>query len=182
MILILGNSSLASFLEKILQNTKIVGRPDYDFSRQHDCDAVINTYDPDVVINTVGVMSDDYWECLSTNYVSAVYLTLGFYEKLTCAHIINVSSASTFWPSYPGIDNKRLCYNISKESLTMFGKHMNRKIINDVEKQITLSTIEPGSFSSKFNNFSPGNTTIEKVALLIKQVIEHPVQQVSLIK
>jgi short-subunit dehydrogenase len=182
MILILGNGSLAQSLEKILSDTKIVGRPEYDFSKQQDCDKLVETYSPDVIINTVGIITENYWETLNTNYVSSVYLTVKFYEKLDCVHIINISSASAFWPSYPGIDNKRFCYNISKEALTSFGRFMNRKIIDDKYKQITVTTIEPGSFSSKLNNFTTGRLTADRVAELIKHVISNPVEQVSLIK
>jgi short-subunit dehydrogenase len=182
MILILGNGALANSLEKILSNTKIVGKPDYDFSKQQDCDKLVETYFPDVVINTVGILSDNYWDTLNTNYVSTVYLTIKFYEKLNKAHIINISSASAFWPSYPGIDNKRFCYNLSKEALTSFGRFMNRKIIDDTDKQNIVTTVEPGSFSSKLNNFTPGRLTSDQVAELIKQVVNNPVAQISLIK
>lgn len=38
MILIIGKSSLSEELVKILNDTTVVGRPEYDFSQQTDCD------------------------------------------------------------------------------------------------------------------------------------------------
>lgn len=180
MILILGKSNLAQAIQNLVPAT-IVGRPQYDFSLQKDCDRVIQDHNPTVVINTHALNeNNNAWDILTVNYTSMVYLTLGFYEKLGQGHIINISSTSSYWPSYPGIDTGRLCYNISKESLSAFGKHFNRACVDYQGKSI-ISTIELGKFNSKFNNFG-GGMTLQKVAELVKRCIDSPVTALSVIK
>ena len=181
MILILGNSDLGSAIQKLIPTAIILGRPKIDIRSQEDCDLIVNTYDPTVVINTIGILQNSNpWDILLTNYVAGVYLTLEFYEKMQFGQIINISSASTYWPSYPGIDKDRLCYNISKEALSQFGRHFNRKIVDD-NKLVTVTTIEIGKFNSKFNNNS-GGMEIDKAAKIVKQVIDNPVAQISVLK
>ena len=180
MILIIGKSDLAKTLSTTI-NAEVVGRPEYDFSKQQDCDLLVNNYSPSVIINTLGILSEDYWEILAVNYVSVAYLTLKFYEKLDTAHIINISSASVYWPSYPDIPSNRLCYNLSKEALSSFGKHFNRKIIDDTNKEIIISTFEPGKFNSKMNNYS-GGMDIDYIADKIIHIIDKPVTSMSVIK
>lgn len=180
MILILGHSNLANAIQDLVPAT-VVGRPQYDFSLQEDCDRVIQDYDPTVVVNTHALnQTHNTWDILTVNYTSIVYLTLGFYKKMGPGHIINIGSTSSYWCSYPGIDTGRLCYNLSKESLSAFGKHFNRTCVDHQDKSI-ISTIELGKFNSKFNNFS-GGMSLEKVAHVVKNCIDYPVASLSIIK
>ena len=181
MILIIGKSTLAGELSTLLPNAVVVGRPEYDLLTQKSCDQLIDQYTPSLVINTHAVNENhSAWDILTVNYTSIVYLTLGFYEKMGAGHIINISSTSTYWPSHPGINSGRLCYNISKESLSAFGKHINRAIIDQKDKPI-ISTIELGKFNSKFNKFS-GGMSLSKVANIVKSCIDNPVTAMSIIK
>lgn len=181
MILIVGQSTLAKELQQLIPTAVVVGRPEYDFSVKADCDRLVADYTPSVIINTYAVNeSHNTWDILTINYTSIVYLTLGFYEKMGPGHIINISSTSTYWPSYPGINSGRLCYNISKESLSAFGRHFNRATIDNKNKPM-ISTIELGKFDSKFNNFS-GGMTVDRVANIVKDCIDNPVTSISVIK
>lgn len=178
MILILGHSTLAQQLQTIMPDAVVVGRPEYDLSVQTDCDRLIADYNPHVVINTQGVFdSDNPWEILQTNYVGVVYLTLGFYNKMTQGQIINISSAAALWVSYPNIDQSRLCYNISKEAVSNFGRHFNRAII-DQSKPVAITTIEIGKFNSRINNYS-GGMSIERAGDIVKQCIDNPMVSVT---
>lgn len=180
MILILGKSTLSSELKKVLPDAEIVGRPEYDFSLEEDCKKLIENFSPTVVINTVGILNNNVWSMLVTNYVGVAYTTLKFYEKNKNIHIINISSAATHWVSYPDIDVSRLCYNISKEALTNFGAHLARKTVNEVE--FTISTVEPGKFPSKINNYIESTQSAADVAQVIKNLIGSPVTRVSMAK
>lgn len=180
MILILGKSDLATEIQKNIPEAIIVGRSEYDFSTKEDCDQLVSKFNPTVLINTVGCLTDDIWNNLLVNYVSTVYLTSKFYEKMTNGHIINIGSASSYWASYPGIDNQRLSYNIAKESLDNFNKHFNRKTVND-QKKVTISLIEPGRFPSKMNNYKDG-IDIFKIANLVNLVLENKLTKVSMVK
>jgi NAD(P)-dependent dehydrogenase (short-subunit alcohol dehydrogenase family) len=181
MNLIVGKSNLATEIAKTLPNVVIVGRPEYDLSSQESCDELLSQYTPNLVINTQALNeSHNSWDILTVNYVSVVYLTLGFYEKMNSGHIINISSTSTYWVSYPEITLGRLCYNISKESLSAFGRHINRATVDRLQKP-TISTIELGKFNSKFNGFS-GGMTLSKAANIVKSCILEPVASVSVIR
>jgi len=181
MILILGKGGLATAINQLLPTAICVGRPEYDFSKQQDCDRLLDNFQPDVVINTAALNEDqNTWSVLTVNYVASTYLTLGFYESMSKGNIINVSSASTLWVSYPGVKTGRLIYNISKEGLSNFGRHFNRKIVDDA-KEVYVSTIEIGKFSSKFNNYEPG-MDIVKAAEHVISLIKNPVQQITVAK
>jgi NAD(P)-dependent dehydrogenase (short-subunit alcohol dehydrogenase family) len=182
MILLLGKSDLAHAIQQQLSEpVAIVGRPTYDFVQQDSCNQVVADYNPKIVINTVAVNEHhDTWQVLTTNFVSAAYLTLAFYNKMTEGQIINISSTSTYWVSYAGISTGRLCYNVSKESLSQFGRHFNRKVV-DERKSVTVSTVELGSFPSRFNGHR-GNMTVEKAAAVVCDCIRNPRTAVSIIK
>ena len=181
MIIILGKGDLASAINKLLPDAVRIGRPEYDFSNRDDCDQLLKHFNPSVVINTVALNEDqDIWDILTVNYVAATYLTLGFYNQMAQGNIINISSAATLWASYPGITTGRLVYNISKESLSSFGRHFNRKIVDD-DKDVCVSTVEIGRFASKFNNYKPG-MDILKAAGHIVSLIGNPIQQITVIK
>lgn len=181
MILIIGHSDLGRALAKQLPNTITVGKPEYNLLVKEDCDRLVADYNPDVVVNTVALnQTHSEWDILTVNYVSIAYVTMKLYEKMSAGHIINISSTSTYWPSYPGIDNGRLAYNISKESLSNFGKHFNRKIVDD-NRPVTVSNIELGKFNSKFNNYA-GGMTVERAADIVAGCINNPVTQISVIR
>jgi|TARA_R110002060_G_scaffold72997_1_gene81764 NAD(P)-dependent dehydrogenase (short-subunit alcohol dehydrogenase family) len=181
MILILGKSTIAKELESALPNSIVVGKPEYNFSNRHDCNRVVMNYNPDVVINTfaLGPQADDVWDQLTVNFTSMVYLTDLFYKKLQDAHIINFSSTSTYWSSYPGIDDGRFFYNLSKTCLSTFGKLYNRKIVDEARNVVT--TFETGKFNSKIHNWS-GGMPIERVVHAVKDCIDKRYTQIALIR
>jgi hypothetical protein len=154
---------------------------EFDLSTQKDCDLIVEKFEPRILINTVAVnQTHNPWDILTVNFTSVAYLTLKFYEKMSQGQIINISSTSTLWTSYPGIDTGRFCYNLSKENLSLFGKHFNRKIVDET-KPFVLSTLEIGKFASKFNNFQSG-MPIDEIIKIVDSVVHRPVQQVTVIR
>ena len=186
-ILIIGKSDLAKAIEN--KHARIpspshecatVGRPEYDFSKQEHCDRVLNDFpSPSVAINTLGTLTDNYWDSFVSNYVAPAYLTLKYYEQMSEGHIINISSASAWWPSYPGMHHSRFCYSVSKYTLSEFGKHFNRVTI-DNDKNVTVTTIEPGAFKSKMSKQT--GFDIGRVVDAIDIVMKTKSQHFSLIK
>lgn len=180
MILITGKSTLAYELNKHLQDCIIVGKPEYNFSLQRDCDRLIQDYPtPEIIINTFATIEADAWNSLITNYVAPVYLTSKYYDNLLQGHIINISSVSAWWSSFPNISDKRFFYSISKYNLSEFGKQYNRKNI-DNDKNVVVSTVEVGKFESKLSQFT--GCQIDKVIEQIKFVIETKCHHISKIK
>jgi short-subunit dehydrogenase len=181
MILIIGHSDLGLALANQLSDTIVVGRPEYNLLVKEDCDRLVADYNPTVVINTAGVnQTHSQWDILTVNYVSVAYLTIKFYDKMQDGQIVNISSTSTYWPSYPGIASGRLAYNISKEAISNFGRHFNRKIVEET-KPVVVTTVELGKFNSKFNNYAGGMTT-DRAAELVVGCITNPVTHLAVIK
>jgi hypothetical protein len=100
------------------------------------------------------------------------------YLENTSCHVINVSSASAWWPSYPELDLKRFSYNIAKKSLSDLGQNLNRIVIDHPNKIIT--TVEPGKFISKMSGYQ--GQDIEKIVNCILMAIDSKVHHISLVK
>jgi len=156
-ILIVGNSTLARAVQPLLfsHNVSIVGRQDYDLSLQADCDLLVkhHAHKTDCVVFTQAVMDKDIWNSITVNYTSVVYLITKFYEHMNKGQIIAVSSCSSNWQSWPGIDMHRMLYGSAKASLTQFCANLNRKNVPDqAEKEISIQVYEPNSFASPMSN------------------------------
>jgi NAD(P)-dependent dehydrogenase (short-subunit alcohol dehydrogenase family) len=131
-----------------------------------------------VVVNTVALNADhNVWDIMTVNTTSMMYLTMLWYNKSSVRHIINVSSTSTYWVSYPGIEDGRFAYNFSKWCVSHFGRELNRKIMDD--PQAVISTVELGSFASKFNSHAIGRMNLQQAADTVLSVINNPVTAVS---
>jgi hypothetical protein len=179
MILVLGKGQLAQSIKTRFEDAILVGRPEYDFARKLDCDRLFQQYPtPSYVINTVGTMGDDVWDNLMANFVSPCYIAAHYIDQTQC-HVINISSASAWWVSYPGLSLERFSYNIAKESLSNFGKHMNRITIDDCTKG-SLTTIEPGMFQSKMSNFR--GQDIQNIVDCIELAMSKKLQHMARIK
>jgi len=173
-ILVLGNSDISKGLFKGSKNHIVTfkGRPEYDFSSQGDCDKIVSESDHDVVILTYGLLkSKDVWQSLTTNVTSSIYLIQKFYEQMIQGQIIVVSSAAVNWVSYPGIPNDRLIYNHTKETVSKYCEHMNRKNA-DNEKNVSVQVYEPNSFKSKMN--PTGKADISIVTGELEHLVDHP--------
>lgn len=180
MILITGKSTLAEALSKNFNDCIIIGKPEYNFNNKEDCDRLFADYSsPDILINTFATLADDPWNSLLTNFVAPVYITNQYYNNLTKGQIINISSTSAWWSSYPNIPENRFYYNLSKFNLSEFGRQFNRSIV-DKNKEIILTTVEIGKFESKLSNFN--GTDIDKIVKTIECAIEHKLNWISAIK
>ena len=180
MILITGKSTLASCLSERLEDSTVAGKPEYDFSILKDCDRLINDFpEPSILINTFGTLDDHWWNSITSNYVAPAYLTIEYYKKLSQGHIINISSMSSWWPSYPGISDSRLYYGLGKSNLSDFGKHFNRSTVDD-KKPVIVTTIEPGRFQSKMSNNTGMN--VDQIVDLVEFAISSGTNHISLIK
>ena len=156
-ILIVGKSDLGNALADLCVNhdVTIVGRPEYDLSSQYECNRIVREYEADCVIITQGNMDEDVWNSLTINSTSAIYLITEFYKKMNYGQIIAVSSATTNWQSWPGIDIHRLIYATAKTSLSEFCKQMNRKNMpGEEEKDVSIQVYEPNNFLSRIGTKS----------------------------
>ena len=93
--------------------------------------------------------------------------------------MINISSASAWWVSYPGLSTSRFAYNIAKESLSNFGKHTNRITVDDGSKG-TLTTIEPGRFQSKMSHFQ--GQDVENIVDCVELAMTKKLQHISCVR
>ena len=179
MMLIIGKGRLARALEVKWSRAVLVGRPEFDFARQDDCDSMVSQYPtPKIVINTLGCITDNIWQNITVNLLAPVYLT-SCYVHLSGCHIINISSASAWWPSYPGMALQSFSYKMAKESLSQFGRHINRINVDDPSKAL-VSTIEPGRFKTPMSNFT--GREVQDVVDCVELVIARRIQHISCVK
>jgi len=179
MTLIIGKGGLAQGLLQHWPDATLVGRPEFDFSTQQDCDRLVQLHpNPGLVINTLGCITDDVWQNLTVNLVAPAYLTTQYLDCQDC-HVVNISSASAWWPSYPGLDPRRFSYNFAKESLSNWGRHINRITIDSPSKAL-VTTVEPGRFKTRMSGW-----TGQEVSAIVDSVVlavERRLQQVSCIR
>ena len=113
---------------------------DKDFLR-----ALVDKYNPSVVLNCAGVYEKGFYETFESNFLSASFLTLEFYKKMESGHIINICSSSANSSGWPGIDYDRLTYNVSKSSLKKFSNMLQSSKNNSVK----VTTLEPAQINTK---------------------------------
>ena len=113
---------------------------DKDFLR-----ALVDKYNPSVVLNCAGVYEKGFYETFESNFLSASFLTIEFYKKMESGHIINICSSSANSSGWPGIDYDRLTYNVSKSSLKKFSNMLQSSKNNSVK----VTTLEPGQINTK---------------------------------
>lgn len=172
-ILIVGKSDLGIATQKLCGGI-VVGRPQYDLSKEGSCNKLLQDHNPDCVVLTQGILGklSTPWEMSTVNYTSMVHLIACFYNKMTQGQIIVVSSATTAWTSWPGIDMDRLVYACNKEALSSFCKNLNRKNIpSQPEKDVSIQVYEPNAFASKMNS---NGVNIDIAAKELKYLIENP--------
>ena len=179
MMLVIGKGHLARALHRQWPDSSLVGRPEYDFSLQSACDQLVADHpDPTVIINTLGCITNDIWQNLTVNLLAPVYITAKYMHLADC-HIINISSASSWWPSHPDLDIMRFSYNMAKESLSQFGRHINRITI-DKPSSATVSTIEPGKFQSPMSNFT--GFDVDHIVSCVQLILEKKIHHLSCVK
>tara|TARA_Y100001949_G_C15972510_1_gene324568 strand:- start:1175 stop:1792 length:618 start_codon:yes stop_codon:yes gene_type:complete len=109
---------------------------------------IIDEYDPNIVINCLGVFQKDFFETFETNFLSSSFLTLEFYKKMKRGHIINICSSSANSSGWEGIDYDRISYNVSKSALKKFSNMLQ----SSKNKMIKVSTIEPAQINTNMGN------------------------------
>lgn len=151
-ILIVGKSNLGNALADLCKDhdVKVVGRPEYDLSSQFECNRIVREHEAECVVITQGNIDQDVWNSLTINSTSAIYLISEFYKKMNSGQIIAVSSATSNWQSWPGIELHRLIYATAKTTLSNFCMNMNRKNMpGEEEKNISIQVYEPNNFISR---------------------------------
>lgn len=159
-VLALGKSTLAREL-----GLECVGKPEYDFAVQADCDRCVEEHTADCVVITHGVLCDDLWQSMTVNFTSAAYLLDRYYTSMSKGQIILVGSASVNWQSWPGIDTERMYYSASKYALYNIAKQYNRL----AEKPVSIQVFNTTRFASKMGgDFAvPASQAAQELQMLI---------------
>lgn len=177
---LIGHSTLSRELATRLSDAVIVGRPQYDLSDQVNCDQLIKDHAmAHTVIYTAAVQSDRIWDSSIVNFVTPMYLSLRWLEQNPAVHVILISSASAWWPSYPGLSTDRFVYKFSKRCISEFVQHVNRCRIDSTDTAV-ISVIEPGSFQSPMSGWQ--GMSCATVAQQVMHVIQTRAQHVTLLK
>lgn len=167
-----SNGGLAQAISKKFQNqyqTQCFGKDQYNFTNQQDIDSLAKDIcNFDIVINCAGVFEKNSWETLLINTVAPARLIEQMTKLKSNSHLILVGSHAGTWTSWPGIDLKRLWYNISKqtlESITLGCEHSH-------STNLKFTLINFSKFQTTMSNFSGYNMVL--ILDTIKYIIESP--------
>jgi len=140
---------------------------DKDFLR-----ALVDKYNPSVVLNCAGVYEKGFYETFESNFLSASFLTIEFYKKMESGHIINICSSSANSSGWPGIDYDRLTYNVSKSSLKKFSNMLQ----SSKNKPVKVTTLEPAQINTKMLKHKSKVTPLEPLYVIeiIQWILNQP--------
>jgi hypothetical protein len=82
------------------------------------------------------------------------------------AHVVIIGSHASTWTSWPGIDIKRLTYNVAKKTISEFAIGLEHSDASD----LTLTVYHVSRFDSKMNS---GGRPISEVVKTISWIIDH---------
>jgi short-subunit dehydrogenase len=122
-----------------------ISRDEGDLRDKNFLKTLVDKYNPSVVINCAGVYQKDFYETFESNFLSASFLTLGFYKKMKRGHIINICSSAANSSGWKGIDYDRITYNVSKFSLKKFSNMLQ----SSKNKSVKVTTLEPAQINTK---------------------------------
>ena len=135
---------------------------DKDFLR-----ALVDKYNPSVVLNCAGVYEKGFYETFESNFLSASFLTLEFYKKMESGHIINTGTIQTHIK--PITYDRYVSYKTATDE---YCKSLYKKWINR-EVQFKTTNIKYGNLTEDFYDLvmwlykSPIDTCVGEI------VIEH---------
>ncbi len=167
-IALIGNSTLSksfnnrykeSFFLETFYSTGIIDKT--------SCENLLaNLYEYDTIVFTAGTILDPVWEMLTLNFTVPAFIVSNLLENNFKGHFIYVGSYGSLWTSWPGINLKRLTYNISKLAANKFMNAVTHSNIGDM----SISVLNPSKFKSKMSNFE--GMEVEQVAEILKFIID----------
>ena len=107
---------------------------------------LIQKYQIDVLINSAGVLDEDYLTSMKTNFWGPAVLATEFYKKMEAGHIINITSEAAWKVGWEGMDLDRAFYQVAKNSL----KKLTTTLEESRLKKIKVTSLEPGWVNTSF--------------------------------
>ena len=157
-IIILGATTLARKLSEVLENSRL---------------AQVEDVGPgDVVISTQGTNRGTSRQIIDRCFTEIVEQVESV-EKIASRFIV-IGSMGSEYSSWPGIDNQRMIYNISKSSLEKWMQDYNQK--NFVKEDgrshgMRIQMCEPATFKSNMSNHK--GMEIEEIVDAVKYLVDH---------
>ena len=159
MALIGSQGHLASSIHCYYQdshNMQVFGQEQYDIRDRNTVDQLSKQIaNSDVIINCAGLLGPDAWDELLINTVAPIYLLSKLSELQCQSRFIQIGSHSAMWPSWPGIEISRLCYNVSKQCL----QSAITGLSHSGKTNMLLTIINPSKFKSDMSNWSGHEVT-----------------------
>lgn len=153
MALIGSRGHLASSVHQHYQdsyNVQVFGQAQYDIKDRNIVDHLSRQIaDADVIINCAGLLGQDSWDELLVNAVAPIHLLTKLAELQCNSRFIQIGSHSAMWPSWPGIEINRLCYNVSKQCL----QSAITGLSHGGKTNMMLTIINPSKFKSDMSNW-----------------------------
>ena len=171
-VAIIGGGELAREFQRVFSNKytiDIIGHSQLDITYRDACDNIIDELlKYDVIIITVGILSENLWDVWMTNTVGPCYLTSVLNQHNLGQQIIVVSSFGASWTSWPGIDTDRLTYNTSKLALNEFLNGLTQQ----GSSQNKISVFEPSKFKTHLSNYQ--GAELLDVVVELEKIIDNP--------
>lgn len=96
---------------------------------------------PDVFINNAGGLTGNAINTMYLNSTAACHLLLGYHQKMSQGHIINISSMAVSGEGFSGIEYDDIAYSSSKKMLSV----MSVNLAHQKNKPISVSCLELGA-------------------------------------
>ena len=167
-VAVLGNGYLSNAYRQVTKHTTtLYSKPDINFLQPETLSKYYNDLiQHDVILNTIVTHKGTSQEVLQINFLTPVILVEKLIELGYNGRIIMIGSHGSTWTSWPGIDNTRLIYNISKSCLKNY-------LISLSHSGLTKSNISLLDLT-KFKTPTTHNTgnDMDSVVQLVEQVID----------
>ncbi len=166
-----------------------------DLQQQEFLQYLVDRYDPDVLINNAGIISNDLSDQIDVNFHQAAFLTVEFYNKMKAgSSIINVTSTAANISGWKDMRDDQMFYNVTKSAL----KNLSNTLSRSKRRPVKVTSLEPGFILTDFANIKqrwesikddiPANhiwsrqamLSAEYIAKTIRWIVDQPFEIASL--
>jgi len=147
----LGAACVAEFTDYELitvsrhEGSTIVG----DLRDRNFLEWIVETHNPDVLINNAGIWSADWSDQIDVNLHQSGFLATQFYKKMPVdSNIINMSSTSANLTGWQNMTDADMFYIVMKSAL----KNLSKMLSRSKRRPVRVTSLEPAFFLTDFAN------------------------------
>jgi len=149
---IIGNGVLASSIANKIA-CRIFDRKHWDLRYVMPDDVLLEIVRYDKIVFCAGICKGEPTEIFQVNFMAPINLIENLIKCNYQGHLVLIGSHAASWVSWPEIDFKRLCYNVSKNSL----RNLAKALVQSSLCPMSITIFEPTKFASPMNGFTGGD-------------------------